>query len=438
MGKTAETGFIIKSIIRTTSIKTMDSILTKTLKTAAVFFMLHLSSMAQPFDLLIKGGQVLDAKNAINSKMDIAIHEGKIAKVAANIPENQANKVIDAKGFIVSPGLIDIHSHNFFGTEPNAYLSNSFSSLPPDGFTFRSGVTTIVDAGGAGWRNFGQFKEQTIDRSKTRVLAFLNIVGSGMKGGAIEQNLVDMDAKLTAMVAKQYPGVVVGVKLAHYSGPDWEPVDRAVSAGTQAGIPVMIDFGGSNPPLSLEKLLLEKLRPGDIFTHTYAHVNGRMPIVDNGGKVASYVFEAQKKGLVFDVGHGGGSFLFEQVIPAMKQGFRPNSISTDLHTGSMNAGMKDLTNIMSKFINMDMEVEEVVKAATWSPAQIINRPDLGHLSVGAVADLAILNVRQGDFGFIDTKGARMKGNKKLECELTIKDGVVVWDLNGISRPMWDE
>lgn len=416
----------------------MASILTKTIALSAFSLLLYIHAWAQPYDLLIKDGQLVDAKNSINSKMDLAIHDGKIAKVSPSIPENQANKVIDAKGFIISPGLIDIHSHNFFGTEPNAYLSNSFSSLPPDGFTFKSGVTTIVDAGGAGWKNFRQFKEQTIDRSKTRVLAFLNIVGSGMKGGAIEQNLQDMDAKLTAMVAKQYPGVVVGVKLAHYSGPDWEPVDRAVSAASQAGIPVMIDFGGSKPPLSLEKLLLEKLRPGDIFTHTYAHVNGRMPIVDEKGKVSSYVFEAQKKGVIFDVGHGGGSFLFEQVIPAMKQGFRPNSISTDLHTGSMNAGMKDITNIMSKFINMDLPVEEVVAAATWKPAQIISRTDLGHLSEGAVADVVLMNVRQGDFGFIDTKGARMKGNKKLECELTIKDGVVVWDLNGISRPMWNE
>ena len=186
---------------------------------------------AQEFDILIKGGRLIDAKNAIDKVMDVAVSEGKVALVAENISANRAKTVIDAKGLLVAPGLIDIHSHNFFGTEPNAYLSNSFTALPPDGFSFRSGVTTLVDVGGAGWRNFRIFKEQTIDRTKTRVLSFLNIVGSGMKGGAIEQNIDDMNSKLTAMVAKQFPEHIVGVKLAHYSGFDWTPTERAVEAG---------------------------------------------------------------------------------------------------------------------------------------------------------------------------------------------------------------
>lgn len=392
---------------------------------------------AQDYDILIKGGRVIDKKNNLDQEKDVAIKDGKIAKIDFKIPENQAKTVIDAKGLIVAPGLLDIHGHNFFGTEDDAYLSNGFTSLPPDGFTFRSGVTTIVDVGGAGWKNFRTFKEQTIDRSKTRVLSFLNIIGSGMKGGAIEQNIEDMNPKMTAIVAMQYKGTIVGVKLAHYSGFDWEPVNRAVAAGTLADIPVMIDFGGSEPELSLETLLMEKLRPGDIFTHAYAHVKGRTPVVDEKGKVRKYVFDAQKRGVVFDVGHGGGSFVFEQAIPAIKQGFLPNSMSTDLHTGSMNGGMKDILNIMSKFINMGMPVNQVIEGATWNPAQYIKRTDLGHLSVGAVADLTILNLRKGNFGFIDTQGKRMNGDQKLECELTLREGEVVWDLNGISRPMWD-
>lgn len=392
----------------------------------------------QEYDILVKGGTVIDAKNEINKVLDVAIKDGKIVAVNTNIPENRAAKVIDANGLYVSPGLIDIHSHNFHGTEPDAYLSNSFTALPSDGFTFRNGITTVVDVGGAGWRNFKTFKEQTIDRSKTRVLSFLNIIGSGMKGGAIEQNLDDMNPKLTALVAKQNPGVIVGVKLAHYSGFDWTPTDRVVEAGELANIPVMIDFGGSNPELSIEKLFMEKLRPGDIFTHTYAHVKGRVPIVDDKGKVKDFAFRAQQRGIIFDVGHGGGSFLFEQAIPAMKQGFKPNSISTDLHTGSMNGGMKDIVNVMSKFINMNMPLHEVIATVTWNPAKIINRTDLGHLSVGAVADVTIMNLRKGDFGFIDTRGKKMKGDKKLECELTIKDGKVVYDLNGISASLWNE
>ncbi len=392
----------------------------------------------QDYDILLKGGMVIDAKNGINKITDVAIKDGKIVEVQTNIPENNAAKIINAKGLLVCPGLIDIHSHNFHGTEPNAYLSNSFTALPPDGFSFRSGVTTIVDVGGAGWKNFRTFKEQTIDRSKTRVLSFLNIIGSGMKGGVIEQNLDDMDPKLTALVAKQYPGIIVGVKLAHYSGFDWTPTERVVEAGKLANIPVMIDFGGSDPELSIEKLFMEKLRPGDIFTHAYALVKGRIPIVDENGKVHDFAFRAQERGIIFDVGHGGGSFLFEQAIPAMEQGFKPNSISTDLHTGSMNGGMKDIVNIMSKFLNMNMPINEVIASVTWNPAKIIKRTDLGHLSVGAVADLTVLSLRKGEFGFIDTKGKKMKGDKKLECELTIREGKVVYDLNGISAPMWNE
>lgn len=395
-------------------------------------------SIAQSLDLLLKGGHVIDVRNDLDGPMDIGIKDGKVARIAQDIPPNLAKKVIDVNGLYVCPGLLDIHSHNFHGTTPNAYLSNSDSALPPDGFSFRSGVTTIVDVGGAGWRNFETLKQQTIDRSQTRVLSFLNIVGSGMKGGAIEQNLSDMDPKLTAMVAKQFPELIVGVKLAHYEGFDWTPTEKVVTAGELADIPVMIDFGGSEPELSLETLFMEKLRPGDIFTHTYAHVEGRTPIIDENNKVRDFVFAAQKRGIVFDVGHGGGSFLFEQAVPALKQGFKPNTISTDLHTGSMNGGMKDILNVMSKFLNMNMSVAEVIARTTWHPAQVIKRQDLGHLTEGAVADITVLNLRKGKFGFTDTEGKRMDGDKKLECELTIRAGEIVWDLNGISMPLWNE
>lgn len=388
---------------------------------------------AQPLDLLIKGGHVIDPKSSLSSLMDIGIADGKISVLASDIADTQAKNVVDASGLYVTPGLIDLHVHVFFGTEPNAYLSNSYSSVPPDGFTFRSGVTTVVDAGGAGWRNFDQFREQTIEHSKTRVLAFVNIVGSGMKGGSIEQNLDDMDAVKTARIAKDNPGLVVGVKLAHYSGNKWSPVDQAVEAGKQAGLPVMVDFGSSQPALSLEALLLEHLRPGDIFTHAFANVGGRMPIVNSEKIVRSFVFKAQKRGLIFDVGHGGSSFLFSQARPATKQGFWPDSISTDLHRGSMNGGMKTLANVMSKFLNLGMPLESAILRTTWNPAQYIKRSDLGHLDLGAVADLAVFRLRTGDFGFVDTGGHRITGNQKLETEMTIREGRVVWDLNGISR-----
>ena len=396
------------------------------------------NALAQPYDLLLKNGHVIDPKNSIDQVMDVAVRDGKIAKVAKNI-DDEASQTIDAKGLYITPGIIDIHVHVFAGTEPDSYIGNSFTSVPPDGFTFRAGVTTVVDAGSCGWRDFRVFKEQTIDHSKTRVLAFLNIVGSSMKGGAIEQNLNDMDAKLTAMVARKYPDHIVGIKLAHYSGPEWIPTERAVEAGKLAGdIPLMVDFGGHEPELSLEQLFMEKLRPGDIFTHCYAHVNGRIPVVDDNGKLEDFALKAQQRGIIFDVGHGGGSFRYDQAVPAIAQGLKPNSISTDLHTGSMNAGMKDMANVMSKILNLGLSLNEVIDASTWKPAQIIHREELGHLSEGALADIAVFKLEKGKFGYVDVTRKKMEGDKRLACELTIMGGNVVFDLNGLASESYQQ
>lgn len=394
------------------------------------------SLMAQEYTLLIKGGTVIDAKNNINEVMDVAIREDKVVQVAKNIDPKLAAQVVDAKGLYVTPGLIDIHSHNFHGTQPNHYLGDGLEALPADGFTFPVGVTTVVDAGGAGWKTFDTFKKNVIDHEQTRVLAFLNIVGEGMRGGPYEQNLNDMDTKMTAMVVRQHREIV-GIKVAHYSGPEWDPVDRAVAAGKIANVPVMIDFGGTLPALSIEELFMKHLRPGDIFTHAFAQLASRMPIVDAQGKLLPFVPEAQKRGIIFDVGHGGGSFRFSQAIPALKAGFLPNTISTDIHTGSMNNGMKNQLNVMSKFVCMGMTLPQVFAASTWHPAQVIKREDLGHISVGAGADVAVFRLLQGKFGYVDSGGFKMDGTQKLECELTVRDGKIVYDLNGISRPNWD-
>lgn len=401
-------------------------------------FIITLStSCAQDYDLIIKNGRIIDVKNNIDQIGDIGIKDGIIKSVGSIIPENFGNVVVDAQNLIVAPGLIDIHSHNFHGTVPNRYLSNSFSALPPDGFSFRSGITTIVDVGGAGWRNFEVFKNQVVDKSNTRVLSFINIVGNGMQGGAFEQDLSDMDANLTVEMINNFPDLIVGIKLAHFNGYNWRPVDEVTKAGRLSERPVMIDFGGSKPEMNLDSLLNYKLRKGDIYTHVYANVNGRTAIVKDN-VLNEYVKSAQKKGILFDVGHGGGSFDFSQAIPAINQGLKPNTISTDLHTGSMNGGMKDLLNVMSKFLNMGLNINEVIAATTWDAAKAIKRNELGNLSNGSVADITILNLRKGDFGFIDTKNKKMKGTKKLECELTIKDGKIVYDLNGLASLKWDE
>ncbi len=393
---------------------------------------------AQQADILLKGGHVIDPKNKIDAPMDIAIAAGKIIQVASNIPANNAKKVIDVRGMYVTPGLIDMHVHVFNGTEPDAYIADGLTSLPPDGFTFRAGVTTVVDAGSSGWKNFRLFKKQTIDRSQTRVLALLNIVGTGMTGRFEEQDVTDMNPVQTShMIKKLFPDIIVGIKAAHYWG-DFTQVDRAVEAGNLANVPVMVDFGEHDPPLSIEDLFMKHLRPGDIFTHTYSYGPAvRETVVDETGKVKPFIFEAQKRGIIFDVGHGGGAFTWRQAIPSMQQGFKPNVISTDLHAESMNSGMKDLGNLMSKFLNIGMSLQDVILRTTWNPANVIKRPDLGNLSVGADADIAVFSVRKGDFGFMDIRKTKIKGTQKLETELTIRAGKIVWDLNGLSAPVWD-
>src|SRR5690606_17215956 len=235
--------------------------------------------------------------------------DGKIFQVASDIPASRSKKTIDVSGMYVSPGFIDMHVHTFWGTNGDFY-NDGPSAIQPDGFTFRSGVTTAVDAGSMGWRTFPTFKKQTIDQSETRVLVFLNIVGGGMRK-LYEQDTNEMDPKITALAADLYKEHVVGIKTAHYYG-GFDGVDLAVKAGELAGIPVMVDFGDAKPQLSIEELLLRRLRPGDIYTHTYSSVALREHIIDKSGTLKPFVLKAQEKGIIFDVGMGGGSLGFNQ------------------------------------------------------------------------------------------------------------------------------
>jgi dihydroorotase len=389
-------------------------------------------AQTQQYDLLLQGGHVIDAKNNIDAVRDVAIRDGKIALVAPRIDPAQAFKVVNVGGLYVTPGLIDMHVHVYAGTgEPRSYAGDQ--SLYPDGYTFRVGVTTVADAGCAGWRNFEDFKQRIIDRSKTRVLAFINIVGHGMRGAKYEDDLTDMQAKPTADMALKYKGLIIGVKTAHYSGPEWTPVEQAVEAGAIANIPVMVDFGANRKERPMSELVTKKLRPGDIYTHCYSGLRDEL---DASGHVNPGMVEGRKRGVIFDVGHGGGSFAWRIAVPAIHQGFLPDSISTDLHTGSMNSGMKDMANLMSKFLAMGLSIQDVVADSTWHPAREIHREDLGNLSPGSGADVTVLRLERGDFGYTDMYGARLKGNQRLTAELTLRDGKVVWDLNGITRPDW--
>jgi dihydroorotase len=399
----------------------------------ALFLIVGVCVFAQAkYDLLLKGGHVVDAKNQLSGLYDVAIKDGKIAEVAKTIPAAAALKTVDVKGLYVTPGLVDIHVHVYASTGEEKSYAGDYSVFP-DGFTLRNGVTTVADAGSSGYKNFEDFKAHVIDRSKTRVLAFLNIVGAGMRGPKYENNLADMEAGPAADMAKKYAGVIVGIKTAHYAGPEWTPVEHAVEAGKAAGIPVMVDFGANKPERPIDVLLTQKLRPGDIYTHCYSGLRGEL---DAQGKVNRGMIEGRKRGVIFDVGHGGGSFAWRIAVPFIEQGFLPDSISTDLHVSSMNAGMKDMLNVMSKFLALGLRVDDVIAKSTWNPAREIQHEELGQLSVGAVADVAVLRVETGDFGFVDMYGARKNGQRKFICEMALRDGKVVYDLNGMSRPDW--
>jgi dihydroorotase len=390
------------------------------------------------YDLVLKGGHVIDPKNGIDERSDVAIWGGKIAGVAPEIPSERAKVVVPVQGLYVLPGLVDIHVHVYTRTGSRNIAGDL--SITPDAHSFRAGVTTVVDAGTSGWRTFPDFKDKIIDRSRTRVLALLNIVGRGMSGRPFEQVVDDMDPTRTAEMALQFKEAIVGFKTAHFDRREWTAVERAVAAGRLARLPVMVDFGTFHPERPFQQLVLEKLRPGDICTHMYVDIPGyaKVPLFDSLGKLLPYLGQARQRGIKFDLGHGFESFPWVQVIPAVRQGWLPDSISTDLYTRSMNAALKDMTTAMSKFLALGMPLSQVVALSTWNPAQLIKRADLGHLTVGATADVAVLNRREGRFGFLDARNLRLDASQRLECELTLREGRVVWDQNGRAAAAWDE
>jgi dihydroorotase len=388
-----------------------------------------------PYDLLLKNGHVIDPKNNIDREMDVAIKDGKISAVGEHLNAENAAKTIDAAGYFVTPGLLDIHTHDYASTGEARSYSGDFG-LFPDGFTLRNGVTTICDAGSSGWRNFEDFKEHVIDRSQTRVLAFLNIVGAGMRGVRFEHNIDDMQQVPTGYMALRYPDTIVGIKSAHFLGPEWQPYIEAVGAGNIAHIPVMIDYGANRPERPLYGLLSEYLRPGDIYTHVYSGLRVEQDPETLGPSQA--LLEGRKRGIYFDAGTGGASFRFRVAIPLIKAGFLPDSLSTDLHTTAANSGTKDMLNVMSKFMAMGLTLQQVIAETTWNPAREIQRPQLGNLSVGAPADVAVLSEEHGKFGFVDADNVKLIGDTRLICELTLRDGKVVYDLNGISMDLWND
>ena len=377
------------------------------------------------YDLLIKGGHVIDAANGVDGLMDVAVSGRSVAALQLNIPESQGRRVIDASGMYVTPGLVDLHAH-----------ATGFSgSMFPEEMCFPYGVTTMVDCGGSGWRTFDEFNKRVVQKSEVRVFALLNIVGQGMEGD-VEQNTEDMDAELTAAKIRQRSDVLVGVKVAHYQGRDWESIDRGVEAARLSGTICLVDQNSKHTRPFDE--LLKRLGPGDGGTHCFAY--GK-PMIGNDGKVKPHYIEARNRGVKFDVGHGNNSFSFSMAVPALEQGFPPDTISTDMHRLSHRTSRAEMTEVMSKFLAMGMPIAEVVARSTWEPAKSINHTELGTLTPGASADIAVLKFQELPSGHSDSgpTGYRiMKAKGRLINQLTLKDGVVKFDYDGISKDDWSE
>jgi dihydroorotase len=376
----------------------------------------------------LKGGRVIDPANEIDGVMDVAVAGGKIARVAKDIAASEAKKTVNAEGLIVTPGLIDLHAHVY----------GYSGSILPDDTALYAGTTTVVDAGGAGWMTFDDFKKTIIDRVQTRVLSLINIVGHGMVN-EWESNTDDMDPVKTAAKMAEYPDLIVGIKTAHFGGKGWTAIDRAIEAGNLSKKPVMIDdkIFTDTGRTSREKVL-EKMRPGDMHTHVFN--DRQLEVVSRfNGKVQPWIWEARKRGVLFDLGHGGGSFMWPVAHSAARDGFYPDTISTDLHSSSIMGPKSDMANCMTKMMALGMKLEDAVMRSTVAPAKAIHKfPEIGTLGVGKEADIAAFRLEDGVFALMDAWSKKKTVNQRLKPVLTVRAGKLVVDLEGRGFPSWKE
>ena len=395
---------------------------------------------APQYDIVLHGGHLIDPKNGINRPMDVAVVDDKIARVDAKITPADGKTAVNVSGYYVTPGLIDLHICCYY---TNLKVT---ASVIADHHCLPSGVTTCCDGGTAGADNFEDFKK-IIDGSKMRILEFLNIAATGAESSGGEQDPAQFKAQLAAETAKKYPDIIVGFKTGHYGGKfnekrtPWASIDAIEEAGRLTGLPILADFTpmpaqGDYPARSYREFLLEKLRPGDIVTHCLAN---RYPFLTEDGKLNPDVAKAKARGVKFDLGHASGSFVLRLVVPAVQQGFIPDSISADLFSDTPVTVGINLANVMSKFLCLGAPLEDVVRRTTWNPAQMIHRPELGNLSVGSTADIAVFEMQKGNFAFRGSSGGKIVGNQRLQCVMTLFGGDIVYDHPyGLSIPLWQD
>jgi len=388
---------------------------------AALLCALWLTPAGAPqeiYDLLIQGGHVIDPKNQRSEQLDVAVTAGTIRKVARDIPAAHARRVIPARGYYVTPGLIDLHAH--LDSHGDA------QSVNVDHNSLRSGVTTAVDAGSSGHMTFEAFKTHTIDHAQTRVLAFLNIAGGGMPGSGKGSSSAAMDAEAAARMARAHPRIIVGIRAGHVASANSEAVDGALRAAALSGTVAMVAGTDQEP-------MYERLRPGDLYTHVYSRL---MPIFDEQKKIRDSLVQARKRSVLFDTGHGDAGFWFRIAAPAIRQGFLPDTISTGLNKRSALLQRVTMTNVLSKFLALGMTLEQVIERATLNPGRAIRRPELGTLSEGSEADIALLELRGGEFALVDSGRAKLTAKQELRCVLTVRKGAVVWDSEGLAAGDW--
>ncbi len=369
------------------------------------------------YDLLIRGGTVVDPSQGLNAVRDVGLSDGKVAALEDAIPEGEASEVVDATGLVVTPGLIDLHVHAYWGA--------SRFGIEPDIGNVSKGVTTAVDAGSSGARTFPGFRRYVMERVDTRLFALLNISSMGMTlgyGGLEDKRWADVEDAVQA--GRENREYVLGIKarIPPVSHDDYVDIlKRALEAAEAIGGFLMLHLGGTAIPVE-ERLSM--LRPGDVLTHCFrgATAGG---ILDDAGRVLDGAWEARERGVVFDVGHGGGSFSLDTADKAMSQGFPPDNISSDLHIGNYEGPVFDLVTTLSKFMWLGMSLDDVIRLSTETTARIIGKGDkLGTLKVGAEGDVAILRLDEGRFTLTDSGGRSVEARRRLSHVRTVKGGRV--------------